>query len=96
MVSSTGASLEFDCAHGRVAEEPVLDSQGQFSLRGVYVREHGGPMRDGEPEDSQPALYIGQLEGSRVTLSILLTDVGMRIGPYTARLGQQSRLFKCL
>jgi hypothetical protein len=95
-VSTTGASLEFDCAHGTVDEAPLLDSQGQFNLRGMYVREHGGPIRDGEPEDSQPAVYFGQLEGSRVTISIRLTDEGTQLGPYAAQLGQQPRLFKCL
>ena len=95
-VSTTGASVELDCAHGTVDEAPLLDSQGQFNLRGTYVREHGGPIRDGEPEDSQPALYFGQLEGSRVTISIRLTDEGIQLGPYAAHLGQQPRLFKCL
>ena len=95
-VSTAGASLEFDCAHGTVDEVPLLDSQGQFNLRGMYFREHGGPVRDGEPEDSHPALYFGQLDGSRVTISIRLTDEGTRLGPYEAQLGQQPRLFKCL
>jgi len=36
----------------------------------MYVREHGGPTRDGEPEDSHPAVYFGQLEGSRVTIGV--------------------------
>ncbi len=96
MVSTTGASLEFDCAHGTVDDAPLLDSQGQFNLSGVYVREHGGPIRDGEPEDSHPALYFGQLQESRVTLSIRLTDDAMQIGPYEAERGQPPRLFKCL
>jgi hypothetical protein len=95
-VSPTGASLEFDCAHGTVDEAPRLDPQGQINLRGMYVREHGGPIREGEPEDSHPALYFGQLQGPSVLLSIRLTDVGMQIGPYVAQLGQQPRLVKCL
>jgi hypothetical protein len=95
-VSTTGASLEFDCAHGTVDETPLVESQGQFNLRGFYVREHGGPIREGELEDSHPALYFGRLQGSRVTLSIRLTADGMKIGPYEAHLGQQPRLFKCL
>jgi hypothetical protein len=95
-VSTTGASLEFDCAHGTVDEAPLLDSQGRFNLRGMYVREHGGPIRDGELEDSHPALYFGKLRGSRVTLSIRLTDDGVQIGPYAAQFGQEPRLFKCL
>src|SRR5689334_19032176 len=68
-VTAAGADLEFDCAHGRVEESLRLDARGQFSLRGVYVREHGGPVREGEPEDRRPALYLGQLEGSRLGLS---------------------------
>ena len=95
-VTPTGASLEFDCAHGTVDEAPQLDPQGQFNLRGVYVREHGGPIRDGEPEDSHPAFYFGQLQGSSVMLSIRLTDGGTQIGPYVAELGEQPRLVKCL
>ena len=95
-VGPTGASLEFDCAHGTVDEAPRLDAQGQFNLRGMYVREHGGPIREGEPEDIHPATYFGQLQGSTVMLSIRLTDVGMQIGPYVAQLGQQPRLVKCL
>ena len=95
-VTATGASLEFDCAHGTVNEAPILDSQGQFSLRGAYVREHGGPIRPGEAEDLHPALYFGQAESSRLTLSLRLTDDGAQIGPFAAVLGQSPRLFKCL
>jgi hypothetical protein len=95
-VSATGASLEFDCAHGTADERPLLDSQGRFNLRGIYVREHGGPIREGEPEDRHPAVYLGQLDGSRLTLSIRLTDDGTQVGPYSAMLGQPARLFKCL
>lgn len=95
-VSARGASLDFDCARGTVDQRPLLDSLGQFTLTGVYIREHGGPIREGEPEDRHRALYFGQLDGSRLTLSIRLTDDGVQIGPYTAMLGQPPRLFKCL
>lgn len=95
-VSATGASLEFDCARGTMDQRPLLDSQGQFTWPGVYVREHGGPIREGEPEVRDRALYVGQLDGSRLTLSVRLTDYSRQIGPYTAKFGQPPRLFKCL
>ena len=95
-VTATGASLEFDCAHGTVDEAPLLGAQGQFNLRGAYVRGHGGPIRQDEPEDRHPAQYSGQLQGPRVRLSIRLTDDGTQIGPFEAVLGQPPRLFKCL
>jgi hypothetical protein len=94
-VSATGARVEFDCAHGTVDEAPRLDAEGQFSLSGSYVREHGGPIHQGEPEDRHPAHYFGELRGSRLTLSIRLADEGTQIGPYQAQSGQPPRLIKC-
>jgi hypothetical protein len=95
-VSDKGATVEFDCAHGTVDEAFLLDSEGRFNLNGAYVREHGGPIHDGEPEDRHPASYFGRLQGSRVTLSARLTDDGTQIGPFTAQHGQPPGLFKCL
>jgi hypothetical protein len=95
-VSDTGATVEFDCAHGTVEEAFRLDVEGGFNLNGAYVREHGGPSHDGEPEDRHPASYFGRLQGSRVTLSVRLTDDGTEIGPFTAVHGQPPGLFKCL
>src|SRR5574340_560292 len=95
-VTMTNGSLQFDCAHGTLDEAPLLDPEGQFDLHGTYVREHGGPIRDGEPEDRHPAVYFGRLEGSRVTFSIRLTDDGANIGPYAAQLGQPPRIVRCL
>src|SRR5258708_2488613 len=47
-VASDNTHFEFDCAHGDVATALALDSHGQFSQTGVFVREHGGPIRQGE------------------------------------------------
>jgi len=96
MASDAGANVEFDCAHGTVDEAPRLDSEGRFTLSGTYVREHGGPIYDGEPVDRHPASYFGRLQDLRVTLSIRLTDDGTQIGPFTALHGQPPTLFKCL
>ena len=95
-VGDTSATVEFDCAHGTVDEAFVLDSEGLFDLNGTYVREHGGPIRQGEPDDRHPASYFGRRQGSRVTLSVRLTDDGTEIGPFTALRGQPPVLFKCL
>ena len=96
MVTAASASLEFDCAHGTIDEPLVVDSEGRFNLNGAYVRERGGPIRDGEPEDRSAALYSGRLEGTRLTLSIQLKGEETQIGPFAAFLGQPSRLLKCL
>ena len=94
-VHDTNASVEFDCAHGSIDEALILDDDGRFDAPGRYVREHGGPAREGEPEDSQPARYTGSVDGRSMTLTVALED-GHAIGPFALALGQPSRLFKCL
>jgi hypothetical protein len=95
-VTAAGANIEFDCAHGSVDEPPVLDSTGQFALDGFYVREHGGPVHEGEAEDRHAAVYSGRLQRSNLTLSIRLPDEGTVVGPFSATHGQRGTLLKCL
>src|SRR2546422_884314 len=47
-IADAGTHLELDCAHGDIPAVPVLDRQGRFEVAGTYVREHGGPIRQGE------------------------------------------------
>lgn len=47
---------------------------------GFHVREHGGPIREGEPIDSVPATYLGSVVGDRMTLrAVVGTDT---LGPF--------------
>ena len=64
-------------------------------MAGVYVREHGGPERVGEPEDSHPARFEGMLDGDRLTFSVRLTDDGTTIGSFTVVHGKAPLVFKC-
>ena len=48
-------TLEFDCAHGTMQAPIPVDREGAFNVTGIFVREHGGPIRDGEPADQHPA-----------------------------------------
>src|SRR5262249_26961162 len=50
-VTVSDATLQFDCAHGYIGERIRLDAEGRFSVAGVFVREHGGPIGPGAPED---------------------------------------------
>jgi hypothetical protein len=93
-VTAGGGSLEFDCAHATIAE-PLRLEGGRFSVAGVYVREHGGPERVGEPEDSHPARFDGTLEGDRLTFSIRLTDDDATIGSFSVVQGKPPLVFKC-
>jgi len=95
-VASTGTHFEFDCAHGDVGTPLVLDARGQFSATGTFVREHGGPIREGELPDSHPASYAGTVTTHTMTLTVRLTDLAETIGAFTLTYGSPGRVVKCL
>ena len=95
-VTSESVVLEFDCANGSISQPPALDEAGEFEGEGIYVREHGGPVREDEQPDQHPARYTGNTDGRKLTLTIFLTDTKETLGPFTLTLGEQPRLTKCL
>ena len=74
MVAEAATHLEFDCAHGDIAEPLRVDARGQFSVAGTFVREHGGPIRVDEVLERRPALYAGSVMSAAMTLTIRLAD----------------------
>src|SRR6266536_1964152 len=64
-VTDSSASIEYDCAHGEITGPLTLDRRGRFDLKGTHSREHGGPVRINEPDNSQPARYTGFLRSER-------------------------------
>jgi hypothetical protein len=89
-------TIEFDCAHGTIQAPIPVDPDGAFQVTGTFVREHGGPIRDGQPPDQHPARYTGATDGRRMTLSITLSDESQQIGTFELVLGGPPRLLKCL
>ena len=96
VVTAGGAELEYDCAHGRITEPLRTDSEGEFVAAGVHVREHGGPVRDGEPADEHPARYVGRVRGTAMTLRVELTDTASTIGSFELERGADPGVLKCL
>jgi hypothetical protein len=95
-VGAADARLELDCAHGTIDEPLRLDGDGRFDAAGVFVPEHGGPVRPDEPPDRRPARYRGSIDGGRMRLEIALVDTGPPVGRYQLALGRTPRVFKCL
>ena len=56
-------AIDYDCAHGSLAGPLRTDGEARFVTTGFHVREHGGPIREGEPVDSVPATYLGSVVG---------------------------------
>ena len=94
-VGESSTHLELDCAHGDIPAVLTVDRQGQFSVAGTYVREHGGPIRQDEMLDRRPAIYSGVV-GSTMNLTIRLSDTNESVGVFTLVSGSLGRVVKCL
>ncbi len=93
-LTETNGTISYDCAHGGLSAPVVPNGAGRFDVRGVHVREHGGPVRVGEVPDSLPARYVGEVKGSRMTLRVV---VGLdTLGPFELQRGGVPQLFRCL
>lgn len=95
-VAPNETAVELDCAHGTVQAPFTLDADGRFDLPGEFVREHGGPIREGEPLDKFPARYRGIVTGNRMELRIDRADSAQALGSFSLRQGDQGMIFKCL
>src|SRR5262245_8455968 len=94
-VGNSNAHFEFDCAHGEIPG--VLTAPGgAIASSGTFVREHGSPIRVDEVQDAHPAFYSGNISGTRMQLSIRLTDSGDVMGPFVLTRGASGRIVKCL
>jgi hypothetical protein len=95
-IEGGGAHLEFDCAHGDIETSIELDAQGAFLIQGVFVRERGGPVREGEPPDAHPVTYAGTVTRTRMLLTVRLDETNEVIGTFTLDKGAPGRVVKCL
>lgn len=94
-LTAQGGTVEFDCAHGAIARQLVLDRSGRFDVPGTYVAEHGGPVRADEPVNELPVRYTGTLKNGKLRLTIIRSDTKKSLGTFTLAHGQEASLFKC-
>jgi hypothetical protein len=94
-VTASGAELEFDCATGTITE-PLPQAEGDFSLKGTFTPERGGPTRDGETSRIN-ATYSGTIKNDTMSLRIVLTgqDHDREVGTYSLAKGRSVNLMKC-
>jgi hypothetical protein len=92
--TANGATLDFDCAHGRITEKVVLTREGKFEAKGVYVREGPGPTRAGA-EKEEPAIYSGTSDRKTLQLTVKLADTNEPLGTFTLTHGMSGRIRKC-
>jgi hypothetical protein len=94
-VTKTGGVLEYDCAHGSIDQKIVPDRQGNFRVSGKHVEEHGGPVRQSEKSEGYAVVYVGQIKGEKMKLSILRKDNKKTVGTFALTRGQEPFVVKC-
>ena len=94
-VSESAATIEFDCANGKIDGPLTVDRRGRFNLKGTFSREHGGPVRIDEKGNSQSARYSGWTDGRRMTLTVTTEGTKEAVGTFNLTHGSAGRVFKC-
>jgi hypothetical protein len=94
-VSDDGSQVDYDCAHGTIDQKIVLDAQGRFEAQGTNVREHGGPVRKDETNDSHPTRYSGRVDGNKLFLTVTESDTKNVVGTFTLSYGNRGKIVKC-
>ena len=92
-VGAKSATVEYDCASGVIDGPLVVDSNGQFNLRGTHKMERGGPVRQDEEPKQHPATYTGSIKGNTMTLTLKLADFDAET--FTLEKGKPGDLVKC-
>jgi hypothetical protein len=95
-VSQGGAAIQFDCAFGSLPAPISLD-HGEFNVIGLFVQEHGGPVRPGEQLPQFCVVYSGSVYGSLMTLRVRTADRSSQdLGTYSLGKGTIGTLLRCL
>jgi hypothetical protein len=95
-VTDSGATIEYDCAHGTIDQPLLLDADGRLDVKGHHVREHGGPIRQGEETRGEPVRYVGQVTGDTLTMTVKPDGSDTPIRSLELVRGKAGRIHKCL
>src|SRR2546423_1091818 len=95
VVAKGTATIEYDCATGKIDGPLKLDRRGHFDLKGTHSVERGGPVRSDESAQGEPAQFSGWTDGRKMTLTVTLTHSQMKIGTFELSRGSGGRIFKC-
>nr|MBA3241547.1 hypothetical protein [Acidobacteriota bacterium] len=94
-VTERGATVEYDCAHGKIGRRIVPDRNGRFDVPGTHTEESGGPVRQDAQPHTYAVRYTGRVRGGRMSLTVTRGGTGKVIGTYTLMRGQEPSIFKC-
>ena len=92
-VGEKSARIEYDCASGVINGPLIVDSSGNFNLRGTHRIERGGPIRADDDSKGHPATYTGSIKGNTMTLTLKVGEGEAET--FTLEKGKEGELVKC-
>lgn len=95
VVDAQGATLQADCADGRIAGPIVVNADGSFVVGGTYEQHKGGPQAVDAAPVSGAARFTGALHGDVLTLSILPSGA-KAAQTFRLQRGASVKLVRCL
>ena len=94
-LTSSGGSIEYDCASGSLSEPIVPGPDGDFQAQGTHTPGHGGPAIEGDILPVHRVRFTGKVRGDRMTLTGRVEN-GVLLGPFDLSRGAESGIFRCL
>lgn len=92
-VTAQGATLQFDCATGKILEPLAPDASGKFRAAGKFQTE-GGPARRDQTSSGQDVIFSGVLDGDTMKIEFTLpNDTSPQ--KFTLVRGQTGHLHRC-
>lgn len=93
-VGANSATIEYDCASGVIDGPLVINSDGNFNLRGSHRMERGGPTRADEQPRRISATYTGSVKGNTMTLTLKLAGSSDE-ETFTLERGKEGEIVRC-
>jgi hypothetical protein len=94
-VNSNSAKIEFDCAHGTIEGPFTIETNGEFSWKGTFARERGGPVTSNDENSGQPAVYSGSVKEQTMRLVVRLETDKEPLDTFVLTQGKDGRIRKC-
>jgi hypothetical protein len=94
-VNSNSAKIEFDCAHGTIEGPFTVEANGEFSWKGTFARERGGPVTSNDADSGQPAVYSGSVKEQTMRLVVRLETDKKPLDTFVLTQGKDGRIRKC-
>ncbi len=96
VVEENAVKIEYDCADGEIEQKLMLDKDGNFSVNGFYIPQHGGPVREDAPLERKLARFEGKVTDKTMTLIVTLAESKETVGKFVLERDKAPRIRRCL